>query len=642
MKKLLLGIILFFTLLPTVNAANYEIDYYDIYIKVNENNTFDISEKITISDKSINGINGIIRTIPLTNEVISEQYHCKNKVSISNITSNLDFITYSQDNELHIKIGNISNKDYWNEDYFEINYLYDIGNDKIKSIDEFYFNIIGTNWDTSINNVTFTIEMPKEFNEELLGFSTGSKDSIGFDDYLSFEVNDNIIFGSYLNKLPAFSGITIRLELDDGYFIYKSIFINEILVFILLISLILICFFVRCINNFKYNTKTMNTHPPKELNITYLNYINTGIINANSINVNILSLANKGYLTIEVFNRKSLFDKKRFKLTKLREYPESDIVEKTFFNGIFSHGKIEDNKQVTYNYDLPYKFYTTIIKISSSFKSNKNEYFAPFNFLNNLISPLINFISIFIIYKISNNSNTLFLSNGYSYIIALHFMILLLISEFKKSITHKNKLKLAFSILFAIIILISNKSFFPYLITNLEYFLLYIFSLIIIISVIFSIPNLIKRTPYAIKFYIKNIEFKNFILSDNFDKLSSLQAENPNYFYENLSYAYSLGILEKYIKKFENINIPSPNWLVNYDNFNPNTFYILISKLMKELDFVSFQQEYIEKNDFFQIKPYSYHSSTSDRSSSSSSSNSGFSNNSRSGRGSGGGGGSSW
>ncbi len=36
-----------------------------------------------------------------------------------------------------------------------------------------YFNLIGNEWDTEIENVTFNIKMPKPFNEENLGFSSG-------------------------------------------------------------------------------------------------------------------------------------------------------------------------------------------------------------------------------------------------------------------------------------------------------------------------------------------------------------------------------------------------------------------------------------------------------------------------------------
>ena len=45
----------------------------------------------------------------------------------------------------------------------------------LKDKDEFYFNIIGNEWDTVIGNITFTIIMPKNFDPSTLGFSSGKQ-----------------------------------------------------------------------------------------------------------------------------------------------------------------------------------------------------------------------------------------------------------------------------------------------------------------------------------------------------------------------------------------------------------------------------------------------------------------------------------
>ena len=60
---------------------------------------------------------------------------------------------------------------------YVIKYNYNIGKDKLKNEDELYFNLIGNEWDAEIENVTFNIKMPKPFNEENLGFSSGYEGS---------------------------------------------------------------------------------------------------------------------------------------------------------------------------------------------------------------------------------------------------------------------------------------------------------------------------------------------------------------------------------------------------------------------------------------------------------------------------------
>ena len=95
--------------------------------------------------------------------------------------------------------------------------------------------------------------------------------------------------------------------------------------------------------------------------------------------------------------------------------------------------------------------------------------------------------------------------------------------------------------------------------------------------------------------------------------------QNPQYFYDILPYAYVLGISDKWIKKFETINLQAPNWYDSNTSFNAITFGSFISNTMN-----------------------SAHSSMASSPSSSSSSSGGSSGGGSSGGGSGGGGGGSW
>ena len=47
-----------------------------------------------------------------------------------------------------------------------------------KDYDEFYFNLVEVEWNTTISNVEFTITMPKDFDESKLGFSRGKYGSV--------------------------------------------------------------------------------------------------------------------------------------------------------------------------------------------------------------------------------------------------------------------------------------------------------------------------------------------------------------------------------------------------------------------------------------------------------------------------------
>ena len=167
MTKKIIGVILFIlsfiliAFLPNNSYAvtDYVINSYDINVKVNENNTFDITETITANFYMRK--HGIIRTIPLKNTIERlDGSTSTNRVKITNLQVNNEYSKSNSNGNLAIKIGNQDTYVTGLQKYV-IKYTYDIGADPVKDADEFYYNLIGTEWDTRISNVSFSITMPK-------------------------------------------------------------------------------------------------------------------------------------------------------------------------------------------------------------------------------------------------------------------------------------------------------------------------------------------------------------------------------------------------------------------------------------------------------------------------------------------------
>ena len=53
---------------------------------------------------------------------------------------------------------------------------------------------------------------------------------------------------------------------------------------------------------------------------------------------------------------------------------------------------------------------------------------------------------------------------------------------------------------------------------------------------------------------------KKFIEVAEKDRLEKMAADNPQYFYKILPYAYVLGVSKVWIKQFEGIAVPPPEW----------------------------------------------------------------------------------
>lgn len=87
-------------------------------------------------------------------------------------------------------------------------------------------------------------------------------------------------------------------------------------------------------------------------------------------------------------------------------------------------------------------------------------------------------------------------------------------------------------------------------------------ALVYTICMIFMIATSGKRTAVGNKWLGQILGLKKFILEAEKDRLEMLVHDDPSYFYSILPYAYVLGISDTWSKKFESINIQSPDWYV--------------------------------------------------------------------------------
>ena len=160
--------------------------------------------------------------IPLYNDIFRQDGTWeRNSVLISNVHVNEEFASSRENYNYVLKIGS-ADKTLTGKHSYSISYDYDIGLDKNNNYDEVYFNIIGTESDTDISNVTFKITMPKEFDASKLGFSYGEYGESNTDN-ISYDVDGNVITGSFDGTLLAGEGLNVRMELPEGYFIRKSV-----------------------------------------------------------------------------------------------------------------------------------------------------------------------------------------------------------------------------------------------------------------------------------------------------------------------------------------------------------------------------------------------------------------------------------
>ena len=558
------------------SAYDYVIDKYDIDMVVNENNSFDITEKITADFKVSK--HGIFRTLPLHNEVKRvDGTTSRNRVKITDIAVSEQFTKSVEDDNLKLKIGDPEHTLTGKNDYV-IKYNYNIGKDPSDDKDELYFNLIGNNWDTTISDLTFTITMPKEFDKEKLGFSSGRHGTVGTDDVF-FWVSGNKINGRYIGTLRPGESVTVRLELPEGYFVGAGIEVSPVYYAFYVLPLIGAVVAAYLWSKYGKDRKMFvkpEYFPPKGANSLEVGFLYKGSANSKDVISLLIYLANKGYLTISETEEKGLLSKKKgFKLEKVKDYDGKNENERLFLKGLFKSGKTVTSS------DLYDEFYKTTQKIISNQNSRENKE-KIFEKNGKKLGLVILFILVgFILITIPPFIDYADYENM---IFALVFPGVGLLSlavglgSSKSAGTLSAIFFVMFSFWFGGIPLLVFVL--PELLIDPVYLFGFLIGLVGIIIMIVFAALMPKRTEYGTQRYAEVKGLKEFLEAVEKDRIEKMVNDNPNYFFDILPFAYVLGVSDEWIKKFESMNLQAPDWYSGSTAFNMATFGSFMNSTM--------------------------------------------------------------
>lgn len=552
-----------------VNALDYYIDEYNVEIEVLKNNSYNIKEEISVffnTDK-----HGIYRYIPMHNEVIrTDGTSSRNNVLISNVEVNEKYTTKISDGYYQLIIGDANTYVRGAKNYL-IEYNYNIGKDPLKDIDEFYYNIIGTKWDTTINRVNFTITMPEEFDASLLGFSTGSYGSAT--NKVIYNVNGNVISGYTTEALSAFEGLTVRLSLPEGYFseainIYNT---NTILSFVIPIILVLLALLLYYFLALRHLVKPVELNPPDNLSSLEIAFLYKGEVNDKDIISLLIYLANEKYI-------KLIEEENALSVVKLREYDKDDSAIKEFMRGLFIYGDKVDIE------DLKYSFYktTSIIKTITNTKENIARIIKEDNGfykgIFGLMAVLCVLSAVYLQIKDFHPTPILMLiafCMSLVVLIPLYYAAKHIKSDFLKF------LDILFVFGFAVFIIwFSLKDF---VVSRQVFIVNMIVSFICMIVILLLNKDFLSRTSYGKEMYGKILGFKKYISLVEVSELEKIVLEHPNYYYDILPYAYVLGISDIWIKRFEHIILEPTYWFESHEGFNIAFFNQSINSTINDL-----------------------------------------------------------
>lgn len=545
----------------------YTITNYNVDILVDEDKTMHVSESITAKFDSYT--NGIYRYLPLSQPIgVPNGEGGRDVKNYENTVSN--FVVENDDAYLLDEYESGGYKFYAvamdtplsNGESFTFNISYDFfpGDDRDTSKDFFYYNIIGTGWDTEILQTNFTITFPKVVDFSNVNFYVGlfGDNTSGTEIEYVTNANDNgtySISGSY-GRLDYGEALTIYLPIEQGYFtVTRNYTFDIILVVLFVVALILFVWLLLKNRKKEEIIDVVEFSAPDNLTPTEAGYIIDKTLKGKDISALIVYWADKGYVKIEEK------DKKIF-LQKLKDLPaDAKEHEKIFFTSLFKDDKPIDCEQIKFLNDfVGEKIRRSIVKEKSNYFNQKsNKYFM----LCALFLMIITVIQIARIALASYDGFAFIIKSIVTVIMFLAFMWLMQIQKNENKYS-KSKLWLL-RILSLILIILSHVCFILYAEGYNDPFGTRFFYPVLSIFLFFIYPFLEQYTKKGRECMGKLRGLRQYILVAEKDRMEAMANENPEAFYHVLPYAFALGVSDVFLKKFESVPLQDPTWMTFSD-----------------------------------------------------------------------------
>ncbi len=564
MKKISFLVAIFVLLMvctPMVEAASeneYVIENYKVVIEVGSDNVYTISETIT-ADFFVQK-HGIFREIPMD--------YGKYRTRIYDVYVNEQ---YSQSKSNGMYVLKIGDPDYTltGEKEYVIRYKMSLGEDINPDFDLFYYNIIGTGWDTIIKNIKFEINLPVTVQEDMIEFYIGSEGST-LTGSVYYEVSDRTIKGS-VPILGPYEGLTAYAKLPGNTFVDaqpgKRASVFSLFAWLFCIGLVFFAFMIwqrKGRDPILYPSVQFN--PPEGMTPAEVGYVIDGAVDDKDITSMIFYWADKGYLDItESGKNEYLFIKKT-------DPPVNETYETFMFHRLFEYGR---DGWVSTN-DLDKEFYEDIplIKeqIKDKFQGNKRLFTKESRVWSGIILLSAVIPCLVLILVMTEGYMDMFsLMPVLFALVGVIFGGSVVVNTLKKWNLFTRGGKLVRSIFFGLFLLVFcfitfgfayaiEEGMSPVYHSDAFIFMEALRTTLSVASLFILSAATIKRTEYGHRLLEHLLGLKAFIRDSEMDKLKQMIDENPDYFYDILPYAIVLGLEKKWAGKFSKITMAPPNY----------------------------------------------------------------------------------
>lgn len=217
---IIVGIFGFFFQIASADDGGFTIDSYDVHMDIHSDGSMDVTENIIVIFSEER--HGIYREIPIK-DANGDYTHIKNLNAENDPVADNSIVG----NNYTLKIWSASEVVMWLKGY-KITYTvlnaikaYASGSTTTSGAwQELYWNLIWNNRNTSINKVTFTVNLPKDhtFNKKDMFAIWWAQGDKNIQNIVLEQTDAHTIKGGLNSVLQAHEWVTLGLQFPDDYF----------------------------------------------------------------------------------------------------------------------------------------------------------------------------------------------------------------------------------------------------------------------------------------------------------------------------------------------------------------------------------------------------------------------------------------
>ncbi|MBR2281993.1 MAG: DUF2207 domain-containing protein [Spirochaetales bacterium] len=609
-------------------STDYYIRNYDVEITVGNNAVHHIVETIDVFFEGPH--HGIVREIPYE---YSDYNGTTAKVRGLKCSEKYE---YDYDNGyLVMQIGSAS-KYVQGDVTYVIEYDYDLGADYNEGYDEFYMNIIGTEWECRIDNATFSVSIPYVEHEgyanaeaffdyvyENVHFTYGNYGSTNTSVKASLyrEEDGSLLIEGSKGDLWSHEGLTLRIDLPEGWYQgarerwdHRGLArYANILLTVLLVALAV--FLWSAYGRDSVPIVVARFEPPRGFSPLMVGYIADDTVDDKDVISMLFYWADEGLLSIaEAKGNKYTFTKlKDIEAYAVESGKNIPAFEIKLFNGFFKNCDVGDT--VSFKDLQKNNFFQTIVdtkaKAGAYFSKDRSLYerksktFAGLLALLSIVPLATGILRICWMENIMDAAFllipvaiVLFLLNGIGFV-----------NLFRKWHLRKSN------------VLACIVRFLPMVVALVLFFLIDMmvsdapslfgcaFSVIGSTAISFFAAIMSKRSEYGNRVLEETLGYREFIDKVEMDQLKMMIDQDPDFYYHVLSYAVVLGLEDKWARKFDGMIVNPPTWYTGYNAFDVYMMSRVASNMIRTLPAASVPKSSISGSAGSRVGGGGFHSS---------------------------------